>query len=100
MRSAIVILLALSAPALAQTTSPTTSTDLSAICTGVLDQTPGGVSGDHTKLCSCLSSQTMSRLTSEEMMAYAQASIENKAPPDTVMAKVTGIATYCLQQAQ
>ncbi len=100
MRSGIVILLALAAPAFAQTNAPATNTDLSAICAGVLAQAPGGVSGDHTKLCSCLTTQTMSGLTQAEMMAYAQSTLENKAPPDAVMTKIVAIATTCLQQAQ
>ncbi len=100
MRSAIVILLALAAPAFAQTKTPATNSDLGAICSGLLDQAAGGVSGDHTKLCTCLTGETMSRLSPGEMTAYAQATLESKAPPDAVMAKITAIATYCLQQAQ
>ena len=100
MRSAIVILLALAAPAFAQMSPPTTNTDLSAICSGVLAQSPGGVSGDHAKLCSCLSSETLGRLSQAEMMAYAQAAIENKAPSEALMTKILGIASACLQQAQ
>lgn len=100
MRSAIVILLAFAAPAVAQTNTPATNTDLAAICSGLLQQAPGGVSGDHAKLCSCLTTQTMSGLTQAEMMAYAQSTVENKAPPEAVMSKIVAIATSCLQQAQ
>jgi hypothetical protein len=100
MRSAIVILLALAAPASAQTATPAAGTDLSAICSGVLDQSAGGVSGDHTKLCACLARETPARLSQAEMMAYAEATLANKAPPDAVTDKITAIATHCLQQAR
>ena len=100
MRCMIVILAVLATPAIVQAATPARSTDLSAICSGLLEQAPGGVSGNHTKLCSCLATETTSRLSQGEMLAYAQATIENKAPPDPVMSKITAIATYCLQQAQ
>ena len=78
----------------------TTDDSLTSICTGLLAETPGGVSGDHAKLCACLSKETASRLSQSEMMAYAQATVENTAPPDSVMTKIQAIATLCLQPSQ
>jgi hypothetical protein len=90
--------LSLAAPAVAQTS--TTSDPNAAICAGLLAEAPGGVSGDHTKLCACLVRETPKQLTQADMLAYAQASAESKAPPDAVMAKVMAVATQCLQEAQ
>ena len=100
MRSAIVILLACAAPAFAQSKPSVSNSDLTQICSGVLEQAPGGVSGDHTKLCNCLSTETVSRLSQTELLAYAESTMQNKAPPDAVMTKITAIATFCLRQAQ
>ncbi len=73
---------------------------MTAVCTGLLAEAPGGVSGDHAKLCACLARETPARLTEADMLAYAQSSLESKAPPDDVMKKVMAIAVLCLQQAQ
>ena len=76
------------------------SNPLHDICSSMLEQGAGGVSGNHTKLCNCLVHETSTRLSNAEMVAYSQASAEGQAPPKAVMDKVMKIATYCLQQAQ
>ena len=70
------------------------------ICSGVLAQGAGGVSGDHDKLCACLVRETSTKLTTAEMSAYSEASLNNAAPPSAVMDKVMAIATRCLSAAQ
>jgi hypothetical protein len=65
-----------------------------------LAESPGTVSGDKAKLCTCLIRETPARLSQQEMMAYAEASLESKTPPDAVMQKVLAIATACLKEAQ
>jgi hypothetical protein len=86
----------------AQTRTPSASdaAALTSTCSGFLEQSAGGVSGDHAKLCACLVRETPSRLSLPEMQAYAEAAINNRAPPDAVMQKMTAIATLCLREAQ
>ena len=87
-------------PAYGQTALPPGNSDpLAAICTNFLDQGGGGVSGDRNRLCSCLSRETKSRLTQDEMKAYKGAADKGQAPPDALMQKVMAIATVCLTEA-
>jgi hypothetical protein len=98
MRAVLTLLTVLgAAPATAQIggTDP-----LMGICSGVLAQSPGGVSGDRNKLCTCLVRETPAQLTPTEMLAYAEAAQAGRAPPDAVMQKITRIATQCLQEAR
>lgn len=82
-------------------TSQSTTTDsLTGICSALLQQQAGGVSGDHDKLCACLVRETPAQLSLADMSAYEEATLANRAPPDAVMQKITAIATKCLTQAQ
>jgi hypothetical protein len=102
MRNLIAVLTMVSFSALAQTAPslPKNNGDpLSDICTGFLEQSGQGVSGDRNRLCSCLVRETKSRLTRPEMDAYSRATQTGKAPPPAVMEKVMGIATTCLTEA-
>lgn len=94
------LMMALAGPAWAQQSLPKTSGDpLSEICTGFLQQSGQGVSGDRNRLCTCLVRETKTRLSAAEMKAYAQASETGQPPPDAVMQKVVAIATACLTEA-
>ena len=73
---------------------------LLSLCSGFLDQSAGGVSGNKQKLCSCLVRETPAQLTQEEMIAYAEATVNNRAPPDAVTRKMVASATMCLTEAQ
>ena len=86
-------------PVLAQSI-PASGDATMAICTGFLAQGAGSMSGDKTKLCNCLIRETGTKLSTEEMMAYAQASMNSQTPPPAVLDKVMNIATTCLQEAQ
>jgi hypothetical protein len=87
-------------PAPAQQSVPKTSGDpLQDICTGFMEQSGQGVSGDRNKLCTCLVRETKSRLTPQEMKAYSEAGQAGRAPPDAIMQKVMGIATACLTES-
>ena len=90
------------AVAQAQTQLPSGSdaASLTATCSGFLAQGAGAVSGDHGKLCACLVRETPAKLSLPEMQAYAEATINNRAPPDAVMQKMTAIASQCLREAQ
>lgn len=70
------------------------------ICTGFLQQSGAGVSGDRGVLCACLVAETQKRLTHEEMVAYAGAAETGAPPPPAVMRKVLGIASACLARAK
>ena len=88
------------APALGQQSVPKNGSDpLQEICSGFLQQSGQGVSGDRNRLCACLSRETKSRLTEPEMRAYSRAAETGQPPPDAVMQKVMGIATTCLTEA-
>ena len=100
MTSAVIFFLMSASTAVFAQTSQSPADPMVAVCSGLLAQSPGGVSGDHTKLCACLARETPARLTQADMLAYAQASVENTAPPDDVMQKVMAVATKCLQEAQ
>ena len=86
----------------AQTKPPAGSdaASLTAMCSGFLEQGAGAVSGDHAKLCACLVRETPAKLSFPEMQAYAEATINNRAPPDAVMQKMTAIASLCLRESQ
>jgi len=71
-----------------------------AICSGLLAQGAGTVSGDQTKLCSCLARETPRKLTLADMEAYSEASLNSQPPPAAVMDKVMSLAQACLQEAQ
>ena len=73
---------------------------LTATCSGFLEQGAGAVSGDKAKLCSCLVRETPARLSLPEMQAYAEATLNNRSPPDAVTQKMVAIATQCLREAQ
>lgn len=88
-------------PVCAQQALPKGSGDpLKDICTGFLEQGGQGVSGDRNKLCTCLVSETQSRLTRREMEIYSKAAETGQAPPPAIMDKVVNIATTCLTAAQ
>ncbi|TAL01826.1 MAG: hypothetical protein EPO08_09050 [Rhodospirillaceae bacterium] len=76
------------------------SNPMLAICSGFLAQGAGSVSGDKSKLCNCLVRDTSTKLSTSDMEAYAQASLNSQTPPKDVMDKVMAIATSCLQEAQ
>ena len=86
----------------AQTKPPSASdaASLTATCSGFLEQGAGAVSGNHAKLCACLVRETPAKLSLPEMQAYAEATINNRQPPDAVVQKMTAIATQCLREAQ
>jgi hypothetical protein len=87
-------------PSAAQQQRQGSSDPLVDICTGFLAQSGQGVSGDVKRLCTCLTRETQSQLTRREMELYSQATSQGRAPPDTIMQKVLGIATRCLAEAQ
>jgi hypothetical protein len=93
------ILVFAAVPAAAQTLPKSSGNPLEEICTGFMDQSGQGISGDRNKLCTCLVRETQSRLTRGEMEAYAKASEAGQQPPPQVMEKVVGIATMCLTDA-
>ena len=103
MRQLIAVLAMVAFPALAQTAPAAPKNNnadpLGEICTGFLDQSGQGISGDRNRLCSCLVRETKSRLTRPEMDAYNRATQNGQAPPPAVMEKVMGIATTCLTEA-
>jgi hypothetical protein len=70
------------------------------ICSDLLAQGVGTVSGDKNKLCTCLVHETSTKLSIAEMEAYSKASLNSQAPPQDVMNKVMAIATRCLREAQ
>jgi hypothetical protein len=86
-------------PALAQVPTPGKN-PLNEICSGFLEQSGQGVSGDQAKLCGCLVERTQSQLTRPEMQAYAAASQNGQQPPPAVMEKVMNIAVQCLSAAR
>jgi hypothetical protein len=99
--STAALLLVAAAPALAQQTVPKNSGDpLQDICTGFMEQSGQGVSGDRNQLCTCLVRETKSRLTVEEMKIYSKAGETGQAPPPAIMEKVMSIATTCLTAAR
>ncbi len=102
MKSAFIILVGLFASGAAQAQLPkgVDAASLTATCSGFLAQGAGAVSGDKAKLCACLVRETPAKLSLDEMQAYAEATINNRAPPDAVMQKMTAIATLCLREAQ
>ena len=84
-------------PAFAQQPLPQSSSDpMQSLCTGFLEQSGQGVSGDRNKLCACLVRETKARLTPQEMQAYNKASETGQTPPPAVMDKVIAVATTCL----
>jgi hypothetical protein len=99
MKLILALVVCIAAPVLAQQ-KPGNHNELVQICSGFLEQSAGGVSGDKAALCNCLATETASRLSMPEMQAYAQATVESKAPPDAVMKKMEAIAVTCLTQAQ
>lgn len=88
------------ASAYAQTLPKTSGDPLQEICTSFLAQSGAGIAGNHTRLCTCLVTETQKRLTREEMVAYDKANQTGQQPPPEVMQKVMGIATTCLTQAR
>lgn len=97
----LIALLVAAMPTVAQQALPRGSGDpLKDICTGFLEQGGQGVSGDRNKLCTCLVSETKSRLTQREMEIYSKAAETGQAPPPAIMDKVVNIATTCLTAAQ
>lgn len=96
----MIVIAGAAAPSVAQAQRQGSSDPLVDICTGFLAQSGQGVSGDTNRLCACLTRETQSRLTRREMELYSQATSQGRAPPDTVMQKVLGIATRCLAEAQ
>lgn len=87
-------------PAYGQQSVPKPASDpLQEICSGFLQQSGQGISGDRNRLCTCLARETKSRLTEPEMRAYSRATETGQAPPEAVMQKVMGIATTCLTEA-
>ncbi len=86
-------------PCFAQQTPKQTNDPLMEICSGFLDQTGQGISGDRNNLCTCLVRETKARLTRQEMQIYNEAGQTGKQVPDAIMQKVIGIATVCLQQS-
>lgn len=95
---AAVVLLA--GPVLAQTLPQSSGDPLQEICTGFLQQSGAGISGDHQRLCTCLVSETQKQLTRPEMEAYYEATQTGQQPSPAIMQKVVGIATTCLTQAR
>lgn len=88
-------------PAWGQQSPPKSSGDpLMEICSGFLEQSGQGVSGDKGRLCTCLVRETKARLSEPEMKAYNRAAETGQPPPEAVMQKVIGIATACLTEAQ
>jgi hypothetical protein len=69
------------------------------LCSGLLSQSGVATTGQD-KLCNCLISQVTSKLSADDMMAYAQATMNSQTPPPAVMDKVMGIATSCLNQSK
>lgn len=69
------------------------------LCSGLLAESGVAMTGKD-KLCKCLISEVTSKLTADEMVAYAQANMNSQTPPAAVMDKVMGIATRCLTQAR
>jgi hypothetical protein len=99
--SLLVSLLCLAAmPALAQTLPQGSGNPLQDICTGFLDQSGQGVSGDRNVLCTCLVRETKARLTVDEMKLYSRAGETGQSPPPAIMEKVIGIATLCLTSSR
>jgi hypothetical protein len=72
---------------------------LTALCSSFIGQA-GGVSGDHKKLCDCLTRETPEQLSTGEMSLYQDATLSNQAAPDAIVQKMTAIATKCLKEAQ
>lgn len=70
------------------------------ICSGFLEQSGQGVSGDSQRLCACLTRETQTRLSRQEMQVYSDATRQGRSPPDSVMQKVLGIARQCLNEAR
>ena len=103
MRLLIAIFSLFAFPAFAQSASKSpggaAGDPLGEICTGFLDQSGAGVSGDRNRLCTCLVRETKARLSRPEMEAYNRATQTGKSPPPAVMEKVMGIATACLTEA-
>lgn len=93
------LLLASTTPAFAQTGTRNGGNPLEEICSGFLESSGQGISGDQAKLCTCLVTQIQTRLTRPEMEAYAAAGANGQQPPPAVMEKVLAIATQCLTGA-
>jgi len=83
-------------PVAAQTLPQSSANPLQEICSGFLEQSGQGISGDQAKLCACLVTQVQAGLTRAEMEAYAAATQNGQQPPPAVMQKVVSIATQCL----
>jgi len=94
------VLVIAAVPAAAQTLPRGSGDPLRDICTSFMDQSGQGVSGDRNKLCTCLVSETQSRLTRQEMEIYAKAGETGQPPPPAIMEKVIAIATQCLTTAR
>ncbi len=91
------ILAIASLPAAGQQARPGASGDpLQDICTGFMDQSGQGLSGDRNKLCACLVRETKARLTVKEIEIYSKAGETGQQPPPAIMEKVMGVATTCL----
>ena len=88
-------------PSAAQTTNGTSGAGdpMTSLCTGLLTESGSGITAKD-KLCSCLINGVTSKLSADEMTAYAEANLNSQTPPPGVMDKVMGIATSCLNQAQ
>ncbi len=100
MKALLTALLVLTAaPAIAQTLPKSSGNPLEEICSGFLEQSGQGISGDQAKLCTCLATEIQRRLTRPEMEAYAAAGAKGQQPPPAVMEKVVTIATQCLTAA-
>ena len=103
MRRVLLVLVAVlwTFPSAAQTTNGTSGfgDPMLSLCTGLLTESGSGITAKD-KLCSCLINGVTSKLTADEMTAYAQANLNSQTPPSGVTDKVMGIATSCLNQAR
>ena len=97
----VALLVAVAAtPAIARQSLGGSGDPLQEICTGFMEQSRQGVSGDRNKLCACLVRETKARLTVREMEIYSKAGETGQSPPPAIMEKVLGVATTCLTAMQ
>ena len=93
----VALLIAVSTtPVIAQQSLGGSGDPLQEICTGFMEQSGQGVSGNRNTLCACLVSETKARLTVSEMEIYVKAGKAGQSPPPAIMEKVLGVATTCL----
>ncbi len=83
-------------PGFAQTLPKSSGNPLQEMCLGFLEESAQGISGDRSKLCTCLVREVQARMTAKEMEAYNKSAVNGQQPPPEVMEKVVGIATACL----